>query len=430
MASNNQGIQTLLEAEKEASKIVAKARSCKLSCLILDRVQRLKDARQEAQKEIEALKQQKNQEFIEYEKKYAGDSGDSVKQAQVETKKQLELIGADFAKNKDTVIQKLLETIGKCEPVIHPNVLKPKFGNVEKIVKQTLQNQFPDRFIDRPCLDGIIFDVGLSTHQMSNPDRGFSFGQEDMRMESRGRFDCTGDLGRTLTAEALVNSIDRISYHLAFNVDQLTEIFLKYGEEKQARKIALAIERHRNVTPITTTIQLAQIFAEGKGRAEQKLRKFAHPAIKPLRMFINNELSQLHEGLIGSESLLKPNANCLVITPHSIQDRIVKKFFKSCQHGIPNEIKLVNPNLKSKNSLRSLRLMKPLDLDDENVDIFDENYDSNNSTTFPTHSITQMDGNQTSKANTPNQDEEDLPWKSQNCKLRIAKRTINRPIHS
>ncbi|KAI8893719.1 H+-ATPase G subunit-domain-containing protein [Globomyces pollinis-pini] len=118
MASNNQGIQTLLEAEKEASKIVAKARSY--------RVQRLKDARQEAQKEIEALKQQKNQEFIEYEKKYAGDSGDSVKQAQVETKKQLELIGADFAKNKDTVIQKLLETIGKCEPVIHPNVLKPK----------------------------------------------------------------------------------------------------------------------------------------------------------------------------------------------------------------------------------------------------------------------------------------------------------------
>ncbi|KAI8893718.1 ribosomal RNA small subunit methyltransferase H [Globomyces pollinis-pini] len=270
-----------------------------------------------------------------------------------------------------------------------------KFGNVEKIVKQTLQNQFPDRFIDRPCLDGIIFDVGLSTHQMSNPDRGFSFGQEgplDMRMESRGRFDCTGDLGRTLTAEALVNT---------FNVDQLTEIFLKYGEEKQARKIALAIERHRNVTPITTTIQLAQIFAEGKGRAEQKLRKFAHPAIKPfmaLRMFINNELSQLHEGLIGSESLLKPNANCLVITPHSIQDRIVKKFFKSCQHGIPNEIKLVNPNLKSKNSLRSLRLMKPSNLDDENVDIFDENYDSNNSTTFPTHSITQMDGNQTSKA--------------------------------
>ncbi|KAJ3338703.1 H(+)-transporting V1 sector ATPase subunit G [Kappamyces sp. JEL0680] len=121
-------VQTLLQAEKEASQVVAKAKSCKSRPLttLADRIQRLKDARAEAQKEIETLKAQKNQEFIEYEKKYAGDTGENVKEAERETIKQLEVIASDFAKNKQSVIAKLLQTIGECKPQIHANAKPPK----------------------------------------------------------------------------------------------------------------------------------------------------------------------------------------------------------------------------------------------------------------------------------------------------------------
>ncbi|KAJ3254459.1 H(+)-transporting V1 sector ATPase subunit G [Boothiomyces macroporosus] len=114
--ASNQGIQTLLEAEKEASKIVAKAKSY--------RVQRLKDARQEAQKEIEDLKKVKNQEFIEYEKKFAGDVGENVKTAEIETQKQIAQITKDFEANKEKVVDLLLKTIGDCKPQVHANIKK------------------------------------------------------------------------------------------------------------------------------------------------------------------------------------------------------------------------------------------------------------------------------------------------------------------
>jgi V-type H+-transporting ATPase subunit G len=115
--SSSQGIQLLLEAEKEASKIVEKARSY--------RVQRLKDARLEAQKEIEILKQQKTKQFMEYEQQFAVDAGIvnltkvrifkvAVKQTQLETEQNLVKNRAEFNKNKDLVIEKLLLKVAEC----------------------------------------------------------------------------------------------------------------------------------------------------------------------------------------------------------------------------------------------------------------------------------------------------------------------------
>ncbi|KAH6601836.1 hypothetical protein BASA61_001729 [Batrachochytrium salamandrivorans] len=118
MAQNSQGIQTLLEAEKEASKIVAKSRTY--------RVQRLKDARSEASKEIEVLKSQHAQKFQDFEKQFAGDSDDSVTKAHQHTEQSLLEINAAVQKNKKAVIEKLLATIVKCEPQIHVNAKPTK----------------------------------------------------------------------------------------------------------------------------------------------------------------------------------------------------------------------------------------------------------------------------------------------------------------
>merc|ERR1719354_273442 len=112
MSSQNQ-VQTLLDAEKEASKIVLKAKQY--------RVQRLKDARAEASKEVEVLKQAKNQEFVAYEKKFEGDSGENVKNAEIQMKKELIEIDAQFKLNKQSVIDRLLKIIGDCEPEMHKN---------------------------------------------------------------------------------------------------------------------------------------------------------------------------------------------------------------------------------------------------------------------------------------------------------------------
>ncbi|KAI9101368.1 H+-ATPase G subunit-domain-containing protein [Phlyctochytrium arcticum] len=118
MAQSAQGISTLLEAEKEASKVVATARKY--------RVQRLKDARTEAQKEIEQLKAQKTKEFQDFEKQYSGSSDDVVSNANAQTEVQLKEVQTLYEKNKEQVIQKMLDGILNVQPKIHANVKKAK----------------------------------------------------------------------------------------------------------------------------------------------------------------------------------------------------------------------------------------------------------------------------------------------------------------
>ena len=128
--AQQQGIATLLEAEKEAAKIVAKARQCNSLFLKkslkteLDRVQRLKDAKTEATKEIEALKQEKQAQFIQSEKQFSGSTDSSTVQLNLETDKKLVEIEKVYKANKDKVIEKLLSTIVTCEPLPHVNATK------------------------------------------------------------------------------------------------------------------------------------------------------------------------------------------------------------------------------------------------------------------------------------------------------------------
>lgn len=157
--------------------------------------------------------------------------------------------------------------------------------------------------------DGILLDIGASSFQFDNPDRGFSYRSDaplDMRMSKEG-----------VSARDLVNTM---------SWQELAEIFSRYGEEKFARSIAQGIVRAREKAPIETTFQLAEIVKESVPARVR--REPGHPARKTfqaLRIQVNGELDRLSEGLDAAFSLLKPGGRLAVITFHSLEDRIVKQ---------------------------------------------------------------------------------------------------------
>lgn len=163
-------------------------------------------------------------------------------------------------------------------------------------------------------VDAMLLDLGVSSHQLDSAGRGFSFRQEaplDMRM----------DQSQGLTAAELVNQAD---------VEQLAQIFKKYGEERWARKIARRIERVRQLQPIRTTTELATLVQETVPGGLVPAR--IHPATRvfqALRIAVNEELAHLEMGLARALNLLNPGAVLAVISFHSLEDRIVKNLFRA-----------------------------------------------------------------------------------------------------
>jgi 16S rRNA (cytosine1402-N4)-methyltransferase len=156
-------------------------------------------------------------------------------------------------------------------------------------------------------VDGILMDLGLSSRQLADADRGFSFSQEgplDMRMDRR----------KETTAADLVNQIPEA---------ELAGILWRYGEERHARRIARAIVASR---PIQSTDQLAKLVARTVGHRER-----IHPATRTfqaLRIATNDELEALSEALPQALGLLRPGGRMAVIAFHSLEDRLVKRFFQ------------------------------------------------------------------------------------------------------
>ncbi|XP_015670872.1 probable methyltransferase-like protein 15 [Protobothrops mucrosquamatus] len=174
-------------------------------------------------------------------------------------------------------------------------------------------------------LDGVLLDAGCSSLQLDTPERGFSLkkdGPLDMRMDGDRYPD-------TPTAADVVNALDQ---------QALASILKTYGEEKHAKKIASTIVQARSIYPITRTRQLASIIADAFPETilyarKDKLSRPAHIATKTfqaLRIFVNNELHELYEGLKAAEHFLKPGGRLVAITFHSLEDCIVKRFL----HGI------------------------------------------------------------------------------------------------
>lgn len=160
-------------------------------------------------------------------------------------------------------------------------------------------------------VDAILLDLGLSSLQLDDPERGFAFRH---RAQLDMRFDQSGD---DLTANDLVNSLDE---------KQLADIFFRYGEESAARKIAQAIARAR---PIKSTIQLADLVAAVVPPRRRGAK--IHPATKvfqALRIAVNRELDAVSAVLPQAIDLLRPGGRLAVITFHSLEDRIVKRRFR------------------------------------------------------------------------------------------------------
>jgi 16S rRNA (cytosine1402-N4)-methyltransferase len=160
------------------------------------------------------------------------------------------------------------------------------------------------------AIDGVALDLGVSSMQLDEPERGFSFSQDgplDMRMGAEG-----------LTASDLVNTLPE---------RDLAAILSTLGEEKRARSIARAIVARRAEAPILRTGELADIVARVLGRRHDETKHPATRTFQALRLYLNDELLELARGLSAAEHLLKPKGRLAVVTFHSLEDRIAKRFF-------------------------------------------------------------------------------------------------------
>jgi len=169
----------------------------------------------------------------------------------------------------------------------------------------------------RERVDGVVLDIGVSSMQLDRPERGFSFRAEgplDMRMSGEGP-----------TAADVVNQLE---------APDLARVIGVLGEERRARAVAGAIARARALQPISGTVELAEIVARAVGRHDDHI----HPATRTfqaLRIFVNRELDELAEGLAACERVLGEGGRLVVVSFHSLEDRIVKRFLaeRSARRG-------------------------------------------------------------------------------------------------
>ncbi len=163
-------------------------------------------------------------------------------------------------------------------------------------------------------VDRILMDIGVSSNQLDNVERGFSYKYEaklDMRMNKE----------LEISAYDIVNN---------FSEKEIADIIFKYGEEPKSRKIAKNIVEYRKNKPIETTIELADIVIKSIGKSMKK-----HPAkrtFQAIRIFVNKELEVLEEALDKAVELLEDNGRLLVITFHSLEDRMVKEKFRNYEN--------------------------------------------------------------------------------------------------
>ena len=204
------------------------------------------------------------------------------------------------------------------DPFVLPAVeaFKREFGTRFSFVQDCF-SQMPLHVTER--VNGLVLDLGVSSMQIDQSSRGFSFradGPLDMRMGQEG-----------ISAREVVNMYDE---------NQLADIFYQYGEERASRRIARAIVKERLHRPILSTLQLAeiihQVMPKPKDGSDSAMRTF-----QALRIFVNNELKELEAALEASKILLAPAGRLVVVSFHSLEDRIVKNFLIQNSALRPNE---------------------------------------------------------------------------------------------
>jgi len=268
------------------------------------------------QEVVESLNIKSDGIYVDATLGYAGHSGEILKK-----NKKGWLYAFDQDEEAIEYSKKKLSTIGNNFEVINSN-----FVNLKKELEK--------RGIKK--VDGILFDLGVSSPQLDNEERGFSYHKDaklDMRM----------DKNNPLSAYEVVNN---------YKESDLITIFYKYGEEKYSKSIARKIIEYRNIKPIETTLELVEIIKSG---VPEKYKRETHPAkriFQAIRIEVNKELEVFEIALKDAIDLLNPGGRICVITFHSLEDRICKDIFKKNSEinkvfkGLPNIPKEYLPKLK------------------------------------------------------------------------------------
>lgn len=217
--------------------------------------------------------------------------------------------GFDADADALTAARERLKQFGGRFVPVHDN-----FGNLQTVLSQHSTD----------AVDGVLFDLGVSSHQLDDPSRGFTFRTDamlDMRMDRR----------KDLHAGQVVNT---------YSLNELEEIFRSYGEEKHARRIASRIVEQRHRTAVETTGDLASIVESVVG-VRFAIKSLAR-VFQALRIEVNRELDQLHQGLQQALRVVRSGGRIVVISYHSLEDRIVKDCFRDAARSIlPSGLKPV-----------------------------------------------------------------------------------------
>ena len=206
-----------------------------------------------------------------------------------------------------------------------------KISDLEQIVlKKKLNNK----------VDGIFFDLGVSTRQLKDGNRGFSFqkdGPLDMRMAQDGQ-----------TASEFLNSEDE---------KKISDIIFKYGEERYSRKIAKAIINYRKEKKIERTLELVEIIKSVKKSSKRKIINPATKTFQAIRIYINNELEELKHGLVSAIQILRKKGRIVLISFHSLEDKLIKDFLNKNSGKLYNKSRYLPEEEPNKNIRHNLTIL-------------------------------------------------------------------------
>jgi len=243
------------------------------------------------------------------------------------------LIGIDLDDDALEAASKRLVRFRECAIFVKGN-----FRNIKSVLSQNRMNP----------VQGILLDLGVSSYQIDEPAKGFSFQMDellDMRMDSQQQVD----------AKHIVNQYDE---------QALVDILWKYGEEKHSRRIAKAIVQRRIEQPIETTGQLANLIERTVGG--QFLNKTLARVFQAIRIEVNNEIENLRQALCDCVDILNPGGRLVVISYHSLEDRLVKYAFRAASaRVIPSGNKII-PDMPLQPMLKVLT-KKPVTASEEEM---------------------------------------------------------------
>ena len=217
---------------------------------------------------------------------------------------------------------------------------KNNFSNIEHILK---------KYNDAKKVNGILLDLGVSSPQIDNPSRGFSFNKEgpiDMRMDRE-------------------NKLTALLWLKKANVDEISYVLKRYGEEKYAYRIALLIKKSIEDKTLRTTLDLSKIIDTCYPKNKSRKKNTATKSFQAIRIFINKELEELQKILDECIDLIEKGGRIVVISFHSLEDRIVKNFIN--KHAVGKNIISNLPVANFNNNLSLKKIKIPLKASEEEV---------------------------------------------------------------